>query len=197
MELAEVIKFSESVLAEDPRPDDLRAWERDHPDTWIRQRPYYRFLYGYAKQVRPAIMVELGSDHGYGAWHMARGNQAGKVVAVDVTFDRFEPMCLLANVSRVQGDSVLMARALIDALDGPIGLLMVDSEHTHKHAAAEFKAYDKACAPGALQVFDDINHPAEMRAFWADLPGPKAELNALHPNKLSGEVVGLGVRVKP
>jgi len=195
VEIAEVVSLASAVAAVDPRPDDMQTWQAGHADKWIHARHYYRLLYAYAHHARPAVMVELGTDYGYGAWHLACGNPDGQVIAVDVDLSRVEKSG--TNMVFWQADSLEAAEQVTAIAGGPIDLLIVDSLHTHEHAAAEFKLYDRLCAPGALQCFDDILYPREMRDFWDNLPGPKEKLTHLHPTWSHSGPPGFGVRVKP
>jgi predicted O-methyltransferase YrrM len=197
MTVQDIRDLAASVLVDDPRPDSMQEWQRQHPDPWIAARRYYRFLYEYARQYRPRVMVELGTDHGYGAWHMAAGNPDGLVIAVDLTHEHVEEITRLPNILAVTGDATKAVSAVRDAASGrTIDLLVVDDAHEPGHARREVDLYTPLCSFVAVQCFDDIEYPRSMRRFWADLDGEKLYLPELHPCWRDGSRrPGFGVRI--
>lgn len=196
-EAIDLRKLAGSVARSDPRPPDMQAWQRDHPDRWIAARIYYRFLYAVAHIFKPQVMVELGTDHGFGAWHLAAGNPEGIVIAVDLTLERVEVRP--NNVVHVVGDSSseeILEEVKVAALYRPFDLVFFDSTHSEKHTSREFELYDPLCRSGAFQFFDDVTESADIKRFWDTLPGPKTELNNLH-TKWGKRDPGFGARIKP
>jgi predicted O-methyltransferase YrrM len=188
-------ELARSVLEKDPRPEELQTWEAEHRDPWIPARRYYRFLYEAARLIRPAVIVELGTDSGYGTIHLARGHPAGLIVSIDITHERIEERA--EHVLYLKADSTSeLAVGTVKAL-GPVGLILFDSLHTQTHVAREFELYDPLCESGALQLFDDIEESPSMRLFWEELPEPKLSIPELHPTWQKGRTPGFGIRVKP
>ncbi len=181
----------------DPRPADMQEWQATHPNPWIHGRLYYRLLYEWARVYKPAVMVELGTDHGYGAWHMARGNPGALVIAVDVTLERVEPLLMLGNIAFLPIDTLDPNVSAAVRKAGPVGLIHFDDAHESRHLAAEFEAFDPLCGAGALQCFDDIAESADMRRAWEAIPEPKMQARALHALRPNGRPAGYGVRLKP
>jgi cephalosporin hydroxylase len=193
----DVRTLSESVLRNDPRPIEMQAWQREHPKRWIPARRYYSLMYALARVYEPEVMVELGTDHGYGAWHLAAGNPNGLVVAVDVTFDRLERELIPDNVELVRMDSRAAVGEVRRLADGrPVGLVFFDSTHNREHASEELRLYDPMCDRGAIQLFDDVTESVDMRRFWKGVPEPKLLLPKMHP-RWNSKVPGFGVRVRP
>lgn len=188
--------LAKSILTNDPRPIFMQEWQRDHKDKWIAARHYYKFLYTIAKVYPSEIMVELGTDKGYGAWHMAEGNSKGLVVAVDITLDRLEVKP--KNVYHVCSDTVESMESVRQLIDNRlVDIILFDSTHSDKHASKEFELFDPICCSGCIQLFDDITESADMMNFWNSLPGSKALLNELHPTWGGRRTPGFGIRVKP
>lgn len=190
-------KLAASIARSDPRPADMQAWQRDHPDRWMSARVYYSLLYSVAHIFSPEVAVELGTDHGFGAWHLAAGNPDGTVIAVDLTIERVEVRP--NNVVQIVGDTTdeeIVEAVKVAALHRHFEIVFFDSTHSEAHASKEFELYDPLCAPGAIQFFDDITESTEMRMFWDALPGPKEELPGMH-TQWGKRNPGFGVRVKP
>lgn len=195
MTIKELQTLAHKVVKADPRPPNMIQWQRTHPDKWIGARFYYRLMFILAELLKPPVMVELGTDKGYGAWHFAAGNPDGRVIAVDLTLERLE----------IEPDGVTFVTAnTLDVANGveglsfgdPIGLILFDSTHTKEHAEKEFSLYDRLCAPNAVQLFDDVMESRSMQEFWSSLPEPKILLEELHP-RWGHLMPGFGARIKP
>lgn len=156
-------------------------------------------LYELAASV-PAdqAIVEIGSFKGKSTCYLAAGAKAGegaKVWAVDPwdtpgnvtgrfgfaeasTREAFEAQLRSARVwSRVtplQGFSLDVA---VKWSGPPIGLLFVDGDHSEAAVRADFEAWKRHLAPGAVVAFDDLDTPKN--------PGVRRALEGL---RLSYEV---------
>lgn len=195
MTLDDLKKLARSILRTDPRPEFMQHWQNNHKDRWIPPRHYYKFMYALASIYKLQVMVELGTDCGFGAWHLAEGNPDGIVIAVDKTLERVEKKP--DNIIYIEGDTVDACSDVITKANGKLfDLIFFDSTHNSEHAMNEFLEYDPQCANGAIQLFDDAMESRDMRSFWGELPGPKLFLNELHP-QWARRVPGFGVRIKP
>ena len=194
MTLDDLKKLARSILRTDPRPLFMQQWQNNHTDRWIPPRHYYKFMYALASIYKLRVMVELGTDCGFGAWHLAEGNPDGIVIAVDKTLERVENKP--NNVHHIEADTLDGKPDVIGKARNPLNLVFFDSTHSKDHAMREFNAYDPYCAKGAIQLFDDVEESKDMRSFWNELPEPKMLLNELHP-QWGRRVPGFGVRIKP
>lgn len=137
-------------------------------------------------------VVEIGSYKGKSTCYLAAGAQYGKgafVHAVDpwdtpgnvggrFHFDtqevrqafrrQVDSMLLTSRVIVHQGFSVEVARSW----DIPIGLLYIDGSHTEKDVRADWVAWSRFLAPGAVVAFDDYDTPRN--------PGVKRVVDQIH-----------------
>jgi predicted O-methyltransferase YrrM len=197
--MKEIAALAEAVLENDPRPKDMRDWQADPTQSkCIGARAYYRFLYEYARRFRPRIMVELGTDCGYGAWHLARGNPDGTVIAVDLTFERLNiPPGKPLPIILVEGDSLESCQRVVEAAaHAPIDMILFDTADDHEHVGRELAAYRELCMPGTLMMFDDIGH-RKMTPLWDKIPEPKLRMDRLHPAWRRGAAPGFALSVLP
>ena len=179
--IGDMKQIADSVIKIDPRPECMRRWQCEHSAKWIQARLYYRFLYALAQKYKPQIMIELGTDRGYGAWHLAEGNPDGLVIAIDVELGAVVNTHIM-NVRHIENDTIQAIDKVTQLIgDKQIGLIFFDSTHTKAHVQKEYQAYTPLCEKGAIQLFDDILESAEMYEFWDELPEPKLLLRNLHP----------------
>lgn len=157
----------------DDRPEILKALTAQAPTTEL----YNRFLFEVARQYKPPLMLETGTDRGRSAAHLALGNPTGMVVTIDI-----DPACKanvdalgIRNIVSRVGDSLGLAHEF-SSLD----LLFLDSLHTYEHTKAEWEAYRPRVKPGGLIFLDDIALDASMKRFWTELRFAKFDLTHLH-----------------
>jgi predicted O-methyltransferase YrrM len=155
--------------------------------------PYYAFLYHLSKEMGPmAKILEIGTDKGDGAAHLAAGRADSLVWTVDIAssdviYQHLEPFpnatFLHRNVNDMEFPPVVKAL-------GPFDILFEDGEHSGAQVAGEWQHYVPSVRHGGVIVMDDINLPTGIRDFWDAIPWPKIELSHLHNT-------GFGVVVKP
>ena len=126
-------------------------------------------------EIRPALLLETGTNRGGSALfyaHLFDLLGRGRVVTVDV-----EPMHQLehARIDFLIGSSVSEStldrmRAAVAAADGP-GLVVLDSDHSQAHVAAELAAYHQFVTPASLLLCQD-GVIDELRSFRRYRPGP-------------------------
>lgn len=175
MELTHVARLARTFLDRpDGRPDWLRALDTDPTSV------YYRFLYEFARDVRPAFSLEIGTCEGKSAAHLAAGNPEGLVVTLDIKPEakRLADALLLPNLVAVVGDSIGLLERLkwVPKLD----VLFVDGDHTFRNAYGEYIAYRLHLRDGGLVFFDDIAINDGMRRMWDSVVDPKEALPNLH-----------------
>ena len=149
---------------------------------------YYRFLQVLARELKPALSVELGVCGGGGSMHLAEGYPQGVVVGVDVAYDHPQQLEYIKsnylNFTFWQGDSVKDAE-MISRQYGLVKILFIDTVHTYEQTVKEFEAWRPYLAPGVVVCFDDLRR-VEMNGFWEWLPEPKVRLDFLHATAESG-----------
>ena len=134
---------------------------------------YYRFLHALAKEVKPDLMVELGTWKGTSAACLADGNPAGRVVTIELF-----PRVLEEEVKRLNIEHLIMD-SMDDSFDlRNVDILFIDTEHDGLRPRAEYDFWLPRMSKNNIILLDDINLNDEMRAFWAELatPGEKIEL---------------------
>ena len=149
---------------------------------------YYRFLQVLARELRPALSVELGVCGGGGSMHLAEGYPQGVVVGVDCSFDHPEQLNYIqsnySNFTFWLGDSVADASKVYEKY-GAASIVFVDTIHTKERTIEEFNAWLPYMATNGVICFDDLLRK-EMGDFWNWLPGNKVRLDFLHPTSESG-----------
>jgi len=195
MNIQQVIEIAQAV---ERTPDDRPEWLQRCRDTDQRFAMYYKFLYQLAKAMQPRWVLETGTRLGLSAVQLAAGAPAATVITIDIDPQSqgrvkgvSEPN-KVSNILPITSDS----RKVIPLLPPEcqkFDLIYLDSDHTYDVVMPEFRLFQPLLRPGGVMVFDDITLNAQMRKFWSEVPGPKAELNDLH--RLCG--AGFGAYAKP
>lgn len=168
-------KSHEYLSRLDERPQLLKDLTEPAPTTL----PYNRAFYELAKELRPALMLETGTDRGRSAAHLALGNPHGLVITIDI-----DPVCK-ANVDalkipNIQSHATDSLAHVATIPDGCLDILFLDSLHTYSHTIAEYRAYQRKVKKGGIAFFDDIHLDGGMERFWAEVTGLKVDLSHLH-----------------
>lgn len=161
--------------------------------------PYYAALRDLARELKPRVVVEIGTWEGTSAAAFAAGNPDGAVITIDHHSDpgddknfakMEEAVKAYPNIGYFQGCSTEMVHALKPGtewvfpriekfLNGiPIDFLFIDGWHGGDFARADFDTFRPLLAPDALVICDDIYGNNEvtifdMVKFWKGLPGEK------------------------
>jgi predicted O-methyltransferase YrrM len=184
------------------RLHEMSYWEAPQLPTLQNPHnyPYYGFLYHVAKAIGPAMILEIGTDKGDSACHMAAARADNRIVTVDqaaspVIEDRIRPFpnitFLHDNVNRVPGLPADLSE-LVNTYSPNHGydLFFEDGEHSGNQVSGEWQWYVPLVRSGGLIIMDDINLPTGIREFWDAITWPKIELPHLHDT-------GFGVVIKP
>lgn len=160
-----------------------------NPDNY----PYYHFLYHVAKEMGPARILEIGTDKGDSACHMAASRADNMVVTVDqadspIIRERIAPFPNLAFWHDNVNDMSLPGR--LSEAWGSFDIFFEDGEHSGGQVNGEWAHYVPLVRSGGLIIMDDISLPTGIREFWDAITWPKIELPHLHDT-------GFGVVIKP
>ena len=135
--------------------------------------------------VRPDVVIETGVAHGGGLVFYASmlellGGER-RAIGVDVEVRRhnrenLERHPLWKRIALVEGSSidpetVKRVRALVPA--GARALVVLDSDHTHRHVLAELEAYSPLVGPGSYVVVFDTTIEDQPEGFFAGKPWTK------------------------
>lgn len=125
--------------------------------------------------VRPALLIETGTDHGGSALfyaHLMDLMDHGRVITVDIA-DHHEvehPRIEFVTASSTDPKVVKQLEAECDSADGPV-MVILDSDHSYDHVVAELEAYAPLVSPGSYLLSQD----GVIDQFWIfrdTRPGP-------------------------
>lgn len=163
--------------------------------------PYYSFIYLLCRKLKPDLMVELGTNCGMGAVHLALGNPEGQVFTIDEDKNsrkRLEGYSFfkdLPNIGIVTGYSYGVVNGF---KDNSIDLLFIDGDHEYESVMKDYKLYLPKVKDNGIILIDDIQLSPDMERFWADIPEYKFDLNFIRPKDAfrPGRGCGFGVVLK-
>ena len=146
-----------------------------------------RFLFGLARALRPARVLELGTNLGVGAAHLAAALAlndeeagatavgAGRLVTLEgapALAERAErALAGLGHGDRVRVVVGPFAETLAGVADaeGPFDLVFVDGHHEAAAALAYVETLGPRLSDGALVVLDDVEPGRPVRRAWRAL----------------------------
>lgn len=146
---------------------------------------YYRFCYFLAQAMKPAIIVELGTQYGYCLCHFAAGAPKARVISIDTDdctrhdwfAHDFKEHYPNAELQRGRSEEQSTADRFED---GSVGIVFLDTTHTYQQVLAEVKVWTPKIAPGGVLLIDDLR---EMPDLLPMLPFErKAIVMGLHTN---------------
>lgn len=150
---------------------------------------YYRFLYFISNHLDiintdgRSIFIELGCHYGAASLHFIAGGMRSLAYGIDVV-DRIKP------VVKNEDDFLFMHGRTDNPEfhksfhDKKVDVLLIDSDHSYKTTADEFRLWEPKVKPGGLILFDDIDAPEYADGcgkFFRELAGEKLSLPHLHP----------------
>ena len=154
------------------------------PDDMVRiQEVIYR--------VRPDVLIETGVAHGgslvfYASLFKAMGR--GRVVGVDIEIrphnqkaiesHELSPYITLVEGSSIDRGTVEKVKGLVKP--GETVLVVLDSNHTKKHVAAELESYGPLVTAGSYLVATD-----GVASVVSDVPGGKPEWVTDNPTNVA------------
>lgn len=160
-----------------------KARGKDHPR-------YGRFVYAFAKHIKPELIVEVGSYAGGTAigWANAlRENGSGKLICVDndtyskgtypaVTTENLTKTGLNAErIELLNGDSHILVSELTQQYPQQVDIYLVDGDHTYEGALADIKNGACMVRPGGFILIHDVDRKRNMCEATAQHPYPVYE----------------------
>lgn len=155
----------------------------DHPR-------YGRFIYAFAKVLRPRLVVEVGSYAGgtATAWATAlKENGSGRLICVDNdTYSRGTyPTITKKNLQKTgldafryelrSGDSKQVVPALADELTGSVDVYLVDGDHSYAGALADIENGLPMLRPGGFILVHDVDRHFRLLEETPEHPHPVYE----------------------
>ncbi len=142
---------------------------------------YYRFLYRVAKTFPSLRMVELGFRNGAASLHFLKGG-GRQSIGIDLGGKHKPELFDGLDFRPIDGSSTSPITARM-AVEQPIDILFIDTDHSYETTKAEFEIWRPMVQPGGLILFDDIAAPEYgCGQFFYEIPGNKLELDFLHPD---------------
>ena len=164
---------------------------------WAATRPAWgRFLFGLVRALRPTRVLELGTNLGVGAAHLAgalalteaEGGPAGRLVTLEgapaLAALAADHLGGLGHAVGEDGRVRIVVGPFAETLPevaaeaGPFDLVFVDGHHEAEAALAYLAVVEPHLAPGALVVLDDVEPGQPVRRAWrrarSDRPGTPA-----------------------
>lgn len=182
------------------------AFHRAYYDAWLdRQGTLDLAWFGYRTmkspmdlwayqeilaETRPDVVVECGTAFGGSAYYLASLFDLlgrGEVVTIDIEARPGQPNH--PRITRLVGSSTdpAIVAEVRRRVGGRRAMVVLDSDHSQAHVAAELEAYRSLVAPGCYLVVEDTNingHPVA-----ADFgPGPMEAVEAFLPSAPEFEV---------
>lgn len=160
-----------------------RGRGKDHPR-------YGRFVYAFARHVRPRCVVEVGTFAGGTAVGWARAlaeNGQGRLICVDqdVYSTGTFPAVTRRNLARAGlssdrfelrgGDSRHVVPALARELRGQVDVYLVDGDHTYDGALADIIAGLPMLRPSGFILVHDVDRGRRMDEATPEHPHPVYE----------------------
>jgi cephalosporin hydroxylase len=137
--------------------------------------------------VRPALLIETGTDRGGSALFYAGLMDllgAGEVITVDIVqiHDVEHPRITFVHGSSTDPKIVDQLRTKVDEVDGPV-MVILDGNHDRDHVATELELYAPFVTPGSLLLSQD-GVIDQFNIFRDSRPGPleaNRDFLARHP----------------
>jgi predicted O-methyltransferase YrrM len=152
--------------------------------------------YALVRCLRPAHVVETGTDKGLGSCVLAAAllaNGSGRLTTIDINPDSGTLISSPydAVITRLIGDSTSLLTTLAD----PVDVFIHDSDHAPAYERSEFEAVTGRLAPDALVLSDNAHETNELAA-WAERTGRRFSFFGEKPahHWLTGDGIGAAYR---
>jgi len=148
-------------------PDDLERIVSTQEDASLKSpgviAHYYRFFYFLVQNVKPDIVLEIGTHTGISAACLAQGWPGGKVYSLDHK-NYLMKECIRDNITYIHQDSL----ELVNEAGSNIDILFIDTNHNGKRPLKEYLLYKDRMSQNGLIFFDDVYLFDDMKKFWQE-----------------------------
>jgi predicted O-methyltransferase YrrM len=153
----------------------------DEPDATVaeatavasRTRRDGMFLMTVADQIKPALILELGTNTGISTAYLAAGAPGAKVITIDASSARSavaRELLSKLGLRNVDFRVGLFEDTLPQVVRGRrIDMAFIDGTHEYRPTLDCWESIAPHCSEDAIVVFDDIYWSPEMQRAWADL----------------------------
>lgn len=165
--------------------------------------PHYSLMYLIAKEFKPDLMVEIGTEWGLGATYLSLGNPDGMVCTIDQSeeprkiLEAYSFFKDLGDIEIITGRSQEMSERFDDE---SIDLLYIDGDHRYEYEKQDYDLYFPKVKRGGLIIIDDMRSDPGAELVWEEIKEPKMEVSEVRPNKPdyfhSGRGKGFGIVFK-
>lgn len=169
----------EQIARQSIKKDNRGEGLRKLPGAQRGMHLYYRFLFDFCREFKPAKVLELGVCLGVSGLHLARACKphGGHVWGVDAHRQHIMPRLLRTeNYSFVHSESVRAARLL--ANEAPFDVVFFDTLHVREQLEAEVAAYGPLTRRPGVWLFDNIC-ANDLPVWWEEQTGKKARFDRL------------------
>lgn len=181
--------------------------------AWTEHGPFAMWLAG---EMRPRLVVELGSFGGYSlmalAEAMATAGVQGRVVGIDTwqgddhagfygdeIYRRLKTHAEAHHADRVELKRMLFSAALGEVADASVDLLHVDGRHFYDDVKEDYLSWLPKLAPRGVALFHDTqvrNRDFGVWKFWAEISAGQPAFEFVHGNGL-GVLAPKGMPLAP
>ncbi len=135
-------------------------------------RPKYgRLLFRLANQLKPSLVMELGTSIGISSSYLAKGNVKSRIVTMEgcpetsaIAAETFKALeCDNVSLYNEQFDSGLSSKV---SAHEEIDLVFIDGNHQKEATLNYFNAFLPKLNETSVLIFDDINWSAGMSEAW-------------------------------
>lgn len=161
-----------------------------------------RFLFGLTRGLQPAKVLELGTNLGVGAGHLAaalalneeEGGPAGRLVTLEgAPALAASAAGSLARLGHTVGDDGCRVRVVVGPFaetlpavveqEAPFDLVFVDGHHEAEAALDYLERVRPALSDGAVVILDDVEPGRPVRRAWRHLREADSTLDAFYALK--------------
>lgn len=144
---------------------------------------YYKFLYSIVEKFKgkKTLTVELGTYCGRSTAFLAKANEEGTVLTVDMDpkpeFNAVKENLKNLKFSLGRSDDASLLKSVKNE---SVDVCFFDTAHEYDVVSAEVKLWAPKIKKGGVMLFDDIFMNDEMKKFWSELAYTKDYSMDLH-----------------
>lgn len=142
--------------------------------------PHYTFMYLIAKEFKPKLTVEIGTEWGIGATYLSLGNPEGDVCTIDPAPEPREILMGYSFYKDLKNIEIITANSQDVPgrfQDESIDLLYIDGDHRYEYEKKDYELYLPKVKKGGLIMIDDIRSDPGAEQVWEEVKETKLELS--------------------